>query len=192
VTPDPADCPKSPSQATLEADNYIETYQIIAEWIRFADTKAAVTLTVNGVLLGLIIPTLKTYLTEKDAARPFEWWTAAVVVLFVGWLVLLVASAINSFQCILPLRGPGRSLALSQTTHFHPAAVSQAYPLSDFDRFVADCEKIGMQGLKREVMAAILIDAHLSSAKYGFVSRSIRLMGASVVLGFFYLVAIQF
>src|SRR4051812_16057505 len=83
----------SPEEAVLEAENFIETYKIIADWIRFADTKAAATLTVNGVLLGLLIPTLRPYLTEKGVIHPTEWWPAAVVALFLCWLVLLVLSA---------------------------------------------------------------------------------------------------
>jgi hypothetical protein len=178
-------------EAVLEAENFIEMYRIISEWIRFADTKAAVTLTVNGVLLGLLIPTLKTYLGEV-AAHPTAWWKTAVVALFVGWLVCLALSAVYSFLCILPLRGAGRQLTLNQTTHFHPAAVAQQYPLADFDRFYKDCDQIGMAGLKREVLAAVLIDAHLSNAKYAHVTRSIWCLSASVVFGFVYLLAIQF
>jgi hypothetical protein len=179
-------------EAILEAENFIDTYRTIAEWIRFADAKAAVSLTVNGVLLGMLIPTLKTYLAEKTTAHPAEWWTALVVILFLGWLVWLVLSAVYSFLCILPLRGPGRQLVLAKTTHFHPAGVAENYPLADFDRFAGDCEKIGMEGLKREVLAAVLIDSHLSNAKYRYVTRSIWCLAASVALGFFYLLAIQF
>lgn len=174
----------------LEVENYTETYKVIAEWIRFADAKAGVTLTVNGILLGLLLPMLKTYLTEKGG-QPTAW-TYMVVVLFLGWLALLVLSAISAFLCILPIRGNARILALQHTQHFHPAAVSRAYGLDEVDRFVRDYEGIGMDGLKREVMTAILIDAHLSSMKYGHVTRSIWLLGGSIVLGFLYLLAIQF
>ena len=59
-------------------------------------------------------------------------------------------------------------------------------------QFVKDCEQIGMAGLKREVLAAVLIDAHLSDSKYGYVTRSIWCLAASVVFGFLYLLAIQF
>jgi hypothetical protein len=192
MTPNPQPPIPSSGQTSLETENYLDTYQIIAEWIRFADTKAAVTLTVNGVLLGVIIPTLKDYLGKKNPTYPMEGWPVLVVALFLVWLVVMVTSAIYAFRCILPIRGTARLLALSQATHFHPAAVSAKYPLSELDRFVNDCETIGMPGLKREVMAAILIDAHLSSMKYGFVARSIQLLAASVVFGFLYLVAIQF
>lgn len=192
MTLNPQAPPPASGQASLETENYLDTYQIIAEWIRFADTKAAVTLTVNGVLLGVIIPTLKTYLTESTTKHPMEGWPVVVVALFLAWLLALMISAIYAFRCILPLRGTGRLLALSQATHFHPAAVSEKYPLSELDRFVNDCETIGMTGLKREVMAGILIDSHLSNMKYRFVARSIQLLAISVVFGFLYLVAIQF
>jgi hypothetical protein len=192
VTPESEAPGPSAAQAVLEAENFIDTYRTIAEWIRFADAKAAVSLTVNGVLLGMLIPTLKTYLAEKSTTHPTQWWTTLVVVLFVGWLVWLVVSAVYSFLCILPLRGRGRQFTLAKAAHFHPAAVAETYPLADFDRFVSDCEKVGMTGLKREVQAAVLLDSHLSNEKYRCVTRSIWCLAASVVFGFFYLLAIQF
>jgi hypothetical protein len=182
----------SPAGIVPDVKNSLETYRTIAEWIRFADAKAGVTLTVNGLMLGLLIPTLKSYLTDKTATHPFEGWTALVVFLFVVWLVFVVLSAVNSFLCILPIRGASKQLALAQTTHFHPAAVSLRYSLSDFEKFIADCEQIGTVGFNRQVLAAILIDSHLSNAKYRFVSRSIWGLAASVVFGFLYLMAIQF
>lgn len=175
----------------LEVENYTETYKVIAEWIRFADAKAGVTLTVNGILLGLLLPTLKSYLAEK-VEHPTAWWTSLVVVLFLGWLAFLAVSAVSAFLCILPIRGNARLLALQHTQHFHPAAVSQAYGLDEVDRFVADYEVIGMDGLKREVMTAILIDSHLSRMKYTHVTRSIWMLGGSILFGFVYLLAIQF
>jgi len=175
----------------LKVEVAIENYKIIADWIRFADAKAAATLTVNGVLLGLLIPTLKTYLAE-NSPHPTEWWNVVVVIFFLGWLGLLALSAIHAFLCILPFRGVGRVLALDHATHFHPAAVSQKYRMEDIQGFLGDCATIGMDGLKREVLSAILLDSHLSSAKYGYVARSIWCLAGSVVLGFLYLIAIQF
>src|SRR4051794_36662406 len=121
-SPDPS-VPTAGDKA-LEVENYTETYKVIAEWIRFADAKAGVTLTINGILLGLLLPTLKGYLAEK-VDHPTAWWTILVVVLFLGWLLFLVLSAVSAFLCILPIRGTARILALQHTQHFHPAAVSQ-------------------------------------------------------------------
>lgn len=176
----------------LESENFVETYKIIADWIRFADTKAAATLTVNGVLLGLLTPTLKTYLAEKSAAHSTSWLVSLAIGLFVGWIVLLVASAVSAFLCILPLRGTHRLFAMAHTTHFHPTALSGKFRLDDFAGFAADCDQIGPAGFKREVQAAMLIDAHLSSVKYGYVARAIWCLAGSVSVGFLYLVVIQF
>jgi hypothetical protein len=187
--------PDSPAMVrvenALESENYAETYRIIAEWIRFADAKAGVTLTVNGILLGLLLPQLKTYLDTK-AAHPTAWWTSMVVVLFLGWLLPLALSAVCAFLCILPIRGSGRGLALKHTQHFHPVAVTQSYRLTDVERFVQDYERLGTDGLRREIITAILIDSHLSDSKYGHVKRAIWLLGISFAFAFLYLVAIQF
>jgi hypothetical protein len=176
--------------AVGKVSEHIETYKVIAEWIRFADTKAAATLTVNGVLLGLLIPTLKTYLTD-NAVHPTPWWPILVVGLFLIWLGLLVLSASFAFLCVLPFRGLGRRLALDRTSHFHPAAVATSFSLQEPDRFIASAEKAGMEGLNREVLVAILIDAHLSNAKYGYVTRAIWSLAGSVFFGLLYLLTTQ-
>jgi hypothetical protein len=189
--PQPEPTALAAEEKALEVENYTETYKVIAEWIRFADAKAGATLTVNGILLGLLVPTLKPYLGEKTG-HPAGWWAAVVVVLFLVWLLFVALSAVSAFLCILPIRGTARGLALKHAPHFHPAAVTQSYGLIETDRFVKDCEQMGMEGLKREVMTAILIDSHLSSSKYGHVTRAIWLLGGSILFGFLYLLAIQF
>ena len=183
--------PVSVAENALETENYVETYKVIAEWIRFADAKAGATLTVNGILMGLLVPTLKAYFTEKTE-HPASWWAILVVTLFLVWLSLLAASAVMAFLCVLPIRGKLRQLALRHTQHFHPAAISQHYPITDIERFVKDCEAMGQNGVKREIISAILIDSHLSASKYGHVTRAVRLLGGSIVFGFLYLLAVQF
>ncbi|HET6425501.1 MAG TPA: hypothetical protein VFG20_17565 [Planctomycetaceae bacterium] len=178
--------------ASLEAENLIDVYQVIAEWIRFADAKAAVILTVGGGLAGLLIPTLKEYLHSEKLTHPFSWWTAAVVILYMLWVGMLVLSSIWAFRCILPFRRRGRHPALGRCQHFHPAAIQCAYTLDEVDRFIKDCSELGMASLKNEITAGILIDSHVSAAKYHRVTTSIRLMGLSALCALFYLLAIQF
>lgn len=177
---------------SLETENLIDTYHVIAEWIRFADAKAAVVLTVGGALAGLLIPTLKEYLHSDKLLHPTPWWTKMVMVLYFAWLATLLASGISAFQCILPFRRRGQHPALGRCAHFHPAAILAAYTLDEVDRFTGDCSKLGAEGLKKEVTAALLIDSHISGAKYMAVTRSIRLMGYSALIAIAYLVAIQF
>ncbi len=169
----------------------IEGYHVIAEWIRFADAKAAVVLTVGGAIAGLVIPTLKGYLRE-NIIHPTTWWTQLVCALFALWLLLILLSGIWAFGCILPFRNKGKHPALGHCSHFHPAAIGAAYSLEQADVFKNDCEAMGDEGLRREVAACLLIDSHISSMKYGRVSTSIRLMGASAIVALLYLIAIQF
>jgi hypothetical protein len=178
------------TEKVLETESVIATYNIVAEWIRFADAKAAVTLTVNGVLIGVLLPTLKAYLADP-VAHPTAWWKWLVIVFFAGWLITLSVSAIYAFLCILPFRGLGRKIALAQTAHFHPAAVATKFKLDDWSKYVADCEKLSTVGLKREVLVALLIDAHLSNAKYHYVTRAIQWLAGSVLCALVYLLTIQ-
>lgn len=179
-------------ETDLQTANLIEGYHVIAEWIRFADAKAAVVLTVGGAVGGLVIPTLKSYLDEEAAAHPTVWWTTMVSTLFAVWLFLLLLSGIWAFRCILPFRKKGCHPALGHCSHFHPAAIGAAYTLDEAEKFMNDCDSMGEEGLRREVSACLLIDSHISSVKYARVSTSIRLMGASSIIALVYLVAIQF
>jgi hypothetical protein len=178
--------------SNLETANLIEGYHVIAEWIRFADAKAAVVLTVGGAVAGLVIPTLKSYLNEDGSKHPAEWWTTLVIVLFAVWLFLLLLSGILAFRCVLPFRRKGKHPALGHSSHFHPAAISTAFKLDDVERFIVECESMGDGGLRKEVAACLLIDSHISAAKYRYVTTSIRLMGFSSIIALIYLVAIQF
>ena len=189
---EPAEAARTIVASNLETANLIEGYHVIAEWIRFADAKAAVVLTVGGAVAGLVIPTLKTYLSEDVSKHPTVWWTTMVTALFAVWLFLVLVSGIWAFLCILPFRRKGKHPALGHSSHFHPAAICTAFKLDDVDRFIAECESMGDGGLRREVAACLLIDSHISGAKYSYVTTSIRLMGISSIIALVYLVAIQF
>jgi len=189
----PAAAPLTPAAlGPLEAENLIDIYQVIAEWIRFADAKAAVVLTVGGGLAGLLIPTLKDYLHNDKLVHPASWWTTLVTVLFVAWVGMLLLASYWAFRCILPFRRRGQHPALGRCQHFHPAAIQAAYRLDDVDTFIRDCSTIGTDGLKNEIAAGLLIDSHISGSKYRCVTLSIKLMGVSGLLALIYLLAIQF
>lgn len=179
-----------PPSKALEVENSIDIYQVSADWIRFADAKAAVVLTVEGALAGLLIPHLHTYLEELDAGAVVGWLAPAVLGGFVAWLVLLIVSGIQAFRCILP---DGRNHPAQDTCrHFHPAGISVGYRAVEQERFVESYERLGAHGLRREILAAILIDAHICSRKYHYVTRSIRTFALSVVFGFLFLLLAQF
>lgn len=185
--------PPAHDEAPQEVENYLETYKAIGDWIRFADTKAAAVLTIIAALSGLLIPTLKGYFDAKGTGLyPTSWWPAFVVVLFVAWLFFQALSGLCAFACITPFRRGGRHPIIDHSRHFHPAGISHHYRLDEYDQFVNDFHRVGLHGFTREIMIAILIDAHVSSNKYTAVTRSIRLLGISIILALAYFLAIQF
>lgn len=177
-------------QIDLETENLIATYDSVAEWIRFADAKAAVVLTVAGALASILIPTLKEYLA--GSAIHDAVWNWIVLGLFTTWLLITVWSATSAFRCILPYRKGGQHPALELCCHFHPAAIASKYALDQHQAFVEGYRKAGVSGFQQEVLAGLLIDSHISSSKYTRVTTSIRLLGASCVFAVLYLVAVQF
>lgn len=181
----------SETQDALEVENLIESYQILGEWIRFADAKAAAVLTINGVLAGLLVPPIHGYV-ESTEAHPTAWWVVFVIVVFVAWLFTMIGSCVLAFACILPFRRRGKHPAIGHADHFHAAAISVAYGIDDTKRFVQDFERLGMSGLKKEIAVCMLVDSHISNHKYARVTSAIRMLALSAILGLIYLLIIQF
>lgn len=200
AVPEPAETPASRSEGTgnqniglkLDTENLIETYHVVAEWIRFADAKAAVVLTAAGAAVSVVVPTVREYLARDAASHPTAWWTYLVLAAFGLALLVLVLACISAFACILPFRLRGRHPSLDLCTHFHPAAISARYGIEQHEQFVAGYRRAGVEGFQAEVLAGLLVDAHISSAKYKHVTRSIKLLAVSAALGVVYLATSQF
>jgi hypothetical protein len=176
----------------LAIENSIEVYKITADWIRFADAKAAVVLTVGGALASLLIPHLKSYLESLQKGEVTALLKYPVVGCFALWLGLLILSAVCAFRCIIPYRRRGKHPALDFCKHFHGAAIAVAYTLDEVPRFFETYIRLGHQAMLREVMAGILIDAHISNRKYACVTTSVKFLFASACFGFLFLLLSQF
>lgn len=187
-----AEDPETELGITAETENVIDTYQITAEWIRFADAKAAAVLTVNGALASVLIPTLGPFVeasrTQAAASPAFYWGTIASFVVFA---VLASASCVAAFRCILPARRGGRHPSRDLCRHFHPAAISEHYSIDDCERFVREFDRAGAAGFQREVLTGLLIDSHISASKYAHVTKAIVLLGLAAAAGFAYLILTQ-
>jgi ABC-type multidrug transport system permease subunit len=178
--------------AAQNTENFIETYHAISEWIRFADAKAAVILTVGGALAGFLIPTVHSVIGDLEpGAHLFPFWKETSIALFALYVLFFILSGFWAFLCINPLTRRGRHPSLGYCEHFHPAAIANKYSIDDVSEFVEDCEKVGAASLKREVQAAILLDSHISSAKYLRVRRSIVFFTISAIFGFAYFLIAQ-
>lgn len=180
-------------EAAAVVENFIDTYQIQAEWIRFADAKAGAVLTAIAALMGLLIPTFQPWLAELQESGTLMQPLALVTVsIFVVWLICAAISGVFAFRCIAPFRQKGSHPAETTCQHFHSVGISKAYGIKESERFVTDAEKLGTSGFKKQVLAGILFDAHISSAKYGRVLRAIRFLGLSAIFAVVYLLILQF
>lgn len=186
TTPQPTVSPVDSSAERTE--NYLEAYSSIGEWIRFADAKAAVVLTVVGALASVLIPTLSGMTSTADNAALYY----AALGCFGIWALLMLFAGAFAVWCVLPLRRKGAHPSLGHCKHFHPAAISVAYKEDEVERFIDDCQTSGVAGFERQVLAGLLIDSHISSAKYRRVALSIRMLTVGAPFGFAYLVLIQF
>ena len=184
---------KTGSAVEQDTENFIETYHAISEWIRFADAKAAVILTVGGAMAGFLIPTIHKIIEvpEEPVAHLLPYWKETCIALFSLYIIFFLLSGVAAFLCINPLTRKGKHPSLDHCQHFHPAAISARYGDESVEEFVHDCETIGAIAIKREVQAAILIDSHISSAKYKRVKRSLQYFAVSVFFGFVYFLTAQ-
>jgi hypothetical protein len=112
--------------------------------------------------------------------------------LFFSWLLAAVMSSVRAFLCVHPSHSGNEYPILDRGSHFHPAAIAKRYQTKDVDKFCREFEEIGAEGFRREVLSCLLMDAHVSKRKYANVIASIRWMGIMALLGFAYLVLIQF
>ena len=177
-----------PKPAPLEIDALIGAYDSQAEWIRFADAKAGAVLTANVALLGLLVPMFLPMFALAMASGGLAY---AVLGFFFAWLAAGVYSAVRAFRCIAPYRHKGRHPADDACPHFHSVGIAKGYAVNDVDRFVKDAEALGPSGYRKQILAATLVDAHVSTTKYRHVSAAIRWLGINVVLGVLFLLAAQ-
>jgi Family of unknown function (DUF5706) len=180
---------EAPRQVTQDdIANLIATYDTNAEWIRFADAKAGAVLTVNGVLASFLIPTLNGML---DAGAADRGWRLVEYVLFGLWALVAVGSSVSAFRCIVPFRPRGRHPTTAGAPHFHSASTARQFAIDAEDEFVRSYERLDPAGIRREILVALLIDAHVAEAKYRWVRRAVQLLGVVAVTGFGYLAVLQ-
>lgn len=187
----PAPTPEAERMQVEDTENFIEAYHAVAEWIRFADAKSGVVLTVSAALAGILIPTIRPIIDDTDGIHLIPMWKPVALAVFALFLFFLILSGIAAFRCINPFRLRGKHPALDRCSHFHPAAIADNYKIDQEGDFVRDVNQEGMAKFREEVLTALLIDSHISNAKYQRVSASIQWFTISVLFAFLYLLTIQ-
>lgn len=171
--------------AGFEIRHLITACEQIAGWIRFAGTKAALVLTVDGIFAAFLVPAIS-HLTHgtRDAAA------LAASALFVAWASFVALSCTEAFRCLLPRALNAVHTAVGRCAHFHPAAIATQCPLDGHEQFVRDFGRRAAEGFRNQVLIAMMAGAHISKSRYRHVIASIKLLTAAAPLGFAYAAAL--
>ena len=157
----------------------------IAGWICFAATKAALALTVDGILAAFLVPAIS-HLTQgtPDAAA------VAAPDLFVTWASFVALSCTEAFRCLLPRALNAVHAAVGRCAHVHPAAIAAQCPPGRHEQFVRGFGRRAAEGLRNQVLIGIMIEAHISKSRYRHVIASIKLLTAAAPPGSAYVAAL--
>jgi hypothetical protein len=155
----------------MNLDDSWKQLQQVNEIVRYADAKAGLILTLNGVLVGLVAVRLQSAGLFTD--HPVS---AAALVIAVA---LLTVSVVFDIPAVMPrLFAPGQQTSL---LHFDHVAVAYAGRVSDYiDDFVSltrDPEQ-----LQREIAAQVWVNSIVARRKHRCVQWGLRFLGAALAV----------
>ena len=175
----------STEPAGFETRHLITACEQIAGWTRFAGTKAALVLTVDGILASFLVPAIG-HLTQgtPDAAA------LAASALFVAWASFVALSCTEAFRPILPKALTAAHTAVGCCAHFHPAAIAAQCPLDGHEQSVRDFGRRAAEGFRNQVLIGMMAAARIFRSRYRHVIASIKLLTAAAPLGSAYVAAL--
>lgn len=147
-----------------------QTYETINEWIRFADTKAAAVLGINGILVGFAVTNLSSLMISVLSN---EW--LLVVALMTGLSTLV--SVYFAIKCLNPTLKIGEPTSLIYYAHIASQFTSpKDYYQKATESFSDDIEST------RQIANQVWVNSIVSWKKYQAVTRSIWFLIFSLFL----------
>jgi Family of unknown function (DUF5706) len=152
----------------MALDNSWKQLQQVTEAVRYADTKAGLILTLNGVLIGLIAVRVQSQGFLGTHPLP-----AAFLLIAIAFLALSVAF---DLAAVMPrLSAPGQRASLLHFDH-----VGERYPGRQ-DEYVDQLSVLlaDPEDLRREIGAQVWANSLVARRKHTFIQRSLRLLGGA-------------
>jgi hypothetical protein len=154
---------ESGEPATLGA-NLWTTLEHVSEWVRFADTKAAAVLTVDGILATVLV----TVFGQGQLAH-----RVAIYLPLGASAVLLVVSAAMCMLCLLP------RLTAGPSTNFVYFIGIAAFPSAA--AYFGHIRELARAGeFDRELASEIWLRSHAARTKYRYVRLSLLTLAAAL------------
>jgi len=150
-------------------DDSWKQLQLVNEIVRYADTKAGLVLTLNGVLIGLIAVRVQTGGFLDSHPVP-----AATLLLAVAFLTLSVAFDIAAVMPRLAASGQESSLLHFEYIGERFAANQDDY-VDEFAKLVSDPDR-----LQRALGAQVWANSVVARRKYTYVGWSLRFLAGAL------------
>lgn len=147
-------------------DSLWNIYNAVNEWIKFSDTKAAVVLATNGVILSLFFSNIFNYIK-------IEQLTILMIILIIIGTTAGLFSIIFAILCLIPNTETNNKKSLIFFGDIAKFESSEKY--SD------EVEKKLFIDLKHQISEEIWINSRIASNKYDNVSSSIKLLLISIL-----------
>jgi pycsar effector protein len=154
----------------MNLDDSWKQLQQVNEIVRYADAKAGLILTLNGVLVGLVVVRLQSGFVAEHPVP------AAALVVAVALLTISVGFDIAA---VMPrLFAPGQQSSL---LHFDHVAVAYAGRVGDYiDDFVTLAKD--PEQLQREIAAQVWANSMVARRKHRCVQWGLRFLGAALAV----------
>ncbi|MDG3546260.1 Pycsar system effector family protein [Methanobacterium formicicum] len=141
-------------------------YNTVNEWIKFSDTKAAVVLATNGVILSLFFSNIFNYIK-------IEQLTILIIILIIIGTTAGLFSIIFAILCLVP-----------NTNNYKLKSLIFFGDIAKFESPEKYSDEVGKKlfnDLKRQISQEIWINSRIASNKYDNVSYSIKLLLISIL-----------
>jgi hypothetical protein len=153
----------------MAQDDSWKQLQLINEIVRYADAKAGLVLTLNGVLIGLIAVRVQTGDFFSDHPSP-----GAMLLIAMAFLTLSVAFDVGAVMPRLAATGQEASLLHFEYVGEHFAADQDDY-VDQFAKLVQDSDQ-----MQRALGAQVWANCVVARRKYAYVRWSLRFLAGAL------------
>jgi len=163
------------SEQNPNIDTLWRTYEIINDWIKFSDTKAAAILAMNGVIIGVVLTAILTNLS--DAQDYLKDHTCLRWLLILG-IILEAASIICCFFCLKPtLRNKNPSSLIYFGDIYWGYKTSSEYMEAVKEQFTHDEKTVS------HIADQIWINSKIAWKKYVAVGLALVFLTLTICIG---------
>lgn len=154
-------------------ENLWKTYNSIMDWVKFSDTKAALVLATNGVILSIIFTNFSRFLTLFENSLMF----LVLLILLTGVLFSII-SIFYSILCLTPRLDVKNDVKVN-LLYFKDIAEN----FNDPQKYKKSAETLISNNsvLKDHIFDQIFANSNIANTKFERVKCAIRFLGLAII-----------